>query len=689
MLADVEPSGLRDPLRRFISDAGVTVVMADWRGKILSEFTPGLGKTIMVADPDRLLTEPRLNEALSAKGFEMLLYEDPIEFRFVYETKYRPRFDAGQPLDLVVVCHLDRSSLFQLPCDLLARSQKLSFSLADLFPKLSYPVLSALQPQDLDVLFEAQTNYIHENLGENATKDFILKQVFGIVSDVIKSDSDLLLTLLRLHYHPRTIPTPFLTRLIEALGRNSRFGAWPLDVLFTDRNRFFTFLQERWPRFLDRARNSPQQRSADHITVPGPEDIPFESVDVRVYIDTFFLEGLLQPVESEVASENDSDWFLIGIRRDPHKDRVNRFSRLLQLAEKEFPSIDDRHDVWLAYAQTWGQLGLLANQLNRPRELSISSRFDSLQTRVDSVLFRWLEKRFGTLHNLPTSPPVMVHHIPRHIAHLRATAVISKVALVVIDGLAFDQWLALRDEISKQKCTFSFDQAAVFAWIPTITCVSRQALFAGKPPQYFPSSIYSTNRESTYWQTFWFEHGLSSTEVGYQKGIGEPSSLRFVEELASSPRMKVLGLVVDKVDRIMHGMEMGTSGMHNQVRQWTREGFPASLFQLLLSNGYAVFLTSDHGNVEAIGAGRPSEGAIAEVRGERVRIYSDDILRARVASRFPDAVSWPPIGLPNDFLPLLASDRRAFTLQGTRTVAHGGTTLDEIIVPFVRVHGDT
>ena len=100
------------------------------------------------------------------------------------------------------------------------------------------------------------------------------------------------------------------------------------------------------------------------------------------------------------------------------------------------------------------------------------------------------------------------------------------------------------------------------------------------------------------------------------------------------------------------------------------------------------FLTSDHGNIEAVGAGRPREGAIAEVRGERVRIYSDDVLRARMASRFPAAFSWPPIGLPNDFLPLLAPERQAFTLQGSRTVTHGGTTLDEIIVAFIRIHGD-
>ena len=70
-------------------------------------------------------------------------------------------------------------------------------------------MLSALEPQYLDALFEAQTTSIHESLGENATKDFVLKQVFGSVPDLIKSDSDLLLTLLRLHYHPQPIPPAF------------------------------------------------------------------------------------------------------------------------------------------------------------------------------------------------------------------------------------------------------------------------------------------------------------------------------------------------------------------------------------------------------------------------------------------------------------------------------------------------
>jgi hypothetical protein len=35
----------------------------------------------------------------------------------------------------------------------------------------------------------------------------------------------------------------------------------------------------------------------------------------------------------------------------------------MELVEKEVPSIDDRYDTWLAFAQTWAQLNMLADQV--------------------------------------------------------------------------------------------------------------------------------------------------------------------------------------------------------------------------------------------------------------------------------------------------------------------------------------
>lgn len=158
-----------------------------------------------------------------------------------------------------------------------------------------------------------------------------------------------------------------------------------------------------------------------------------------------------------------------------------------------------------------------------------------------------------------------------------------------------------------------------------------------------------------------------------------------IRELLSQPRLRAIGLVVDKVDRIMHGMELGTAGMHNQVNQWANQQFLADLLDVLFEYGFDVTLTSDHGNIEAEGCGRPSEGAVADLRGERARVYSDQLLRSRVKERYPHATEWPALGLPDGYWALLAPGRSAFVREGKRIVGHGGISIEEVIVPMVQI----
>jgi hypothetical protein len=118
---------------------------------------------------------------------------------------------------------------------------------------------------------------------------------------------------------------------------------------------------------------------------------------------------------------------------------------------------------------------------------------------------------------------------------------------------------------------------------------------------------------------------------------------------------------------------------------------------------------SDHGNIEAKGIGRPAEGAVADLRGERVRVYSDSRLRAQVKEKvdsslprhspsgqqlavkngYPanlyQSLEWPPVGLPEDYLALIAPSRGAFVRKGERLVCHGGISVEELIVPLVEI----
>ncbi|HEY8532233.1 MAG TPA: hypothetical protein VIL08_08310, partial [Limnochorda sp.] len=151
--------------------------MGSWRDRILREFTPRIARLTLVSDPDGLLLEEGVLEGIRERGYALIPFEDPVTFRFAYESRFRTRWDRGeQTAFLVVVLRSPSGDLDALPYDLLQAGRRLSFTLADLFPQLSYPVVAALDRADLDALHEAQARLAPgQRLGDNATKDFVLR----------------------------------------------------------------------------------------------------------------------------------------------------------------------------------------------------------------------------------------------------------------------------------------------------------------------------------------------------------------------------------------------------------------------------------------------------------------------------------------------------------------------------------
>ncbi len=663
--------------------------MSSWRDQILKEFTPKVARLTLVADPDGLLLEEGILEGVRERGFELIPFVDHIAFRYAYESKFRSRWDRGENTDLVVVLRSQASDLSGLPYDLLQAGRKLSFNLGDIFPNLSYPVVSALDRGDFDALYEAQRRHAPGQLGDNATKEFVLRHVFDIAPELIKQPSDLLRVLLRRHYRGQRIPAELDNRFIQLLRQSNAFDDWPLETLVSDREAFFAFLQERWPIFLDReaAKGTSgvcEDKEPYSLSIEGPVELPFDHHDIRVYIDNLFVEGLLHPVQHEHADTLSKTWVGIGVRTVPIEDRSLRLGKLIESLEASIPAKDAKHTDWFHFARGWAEMILLANDQAEAISEPTGERIKNLQAQVDARFATWIFKRYAGLINLPPVPPVMLHHLPRFLARQMGEDRKSKIVLIVVDGLALDQWLVVRDALASRQPGFRFREQAVFAWIPSITSVSRQATFAGKAPIFFPNSIQTTDKEPALWAQFWADQGLMPNEVVYIKGLGD-GNLETVSEALSHPRTRVAGLVVDKVDKIMHGMEMGTAGMHNQVCQWAKQPYLNTLLDLLLDRGFRVYLTSDHGNVESSGCGRPAEGAVADLRGERVRVYPDAALRSKVKEHFPSALEWGPVGLPEDYLALLAPARQAFVQEKQRTVSHGGISVEELIVPLIQI----
>jgi hypothetical protein len=661
--------------------------MSLWIDRILSRFPSDLARLWVAADPDGVLLDEQILSLLRERGFEVLPFDDSVAFRAEYEERYREAWDRNEqgPAPALVL-HLRSAETGRLPWDYLRQARIVPLSLANLFSKLSYGVVRQIGAEHLEALFEAQSRHASQSLGEAATKEFVLTHIFRIGPHLISRPEDLWRELLRLHYRDAGLPQVLVAHVAQILGERNAFKGLPIAELFASKSTLLRIVQDAWYRYLEhigvtgsRVSESPPAEYAAKI------EVPFDHPDVRAIVDSMFMDGTLHPLSVQGVPTGIPEWVKVGVVQDPAALRNLVLDGIKSLIDS-LPTLESSHRDWSQLARRFGEILFRFHGLDMARADGIRGSMAELQRLADERLHAWVAKHYADLSSLPVAKgPVMVHHVPRFLS-MRRSAGEDKVALLVFDGLAVDQWIQIRERVAKHSPKVGFEEGACFAWLPTLTSVSRQALFSGFKPREFADSIESTAQEPLQWSRFWQDQGLKANEVMYRRGIKRIDQLDEWEAALSNPAVKVAGMVVDTVDEIVHGAILGKRGIASQIDSWCESGFVDRLFAQLLDKGYHVYLTADHGNVEAVGVGRPNEGVIAETRGERVRAYRSEALRSESAVACPGAIKLDIAGLPANFMPLFAGARTAFVTPGEQLVVHGGISVEELIVPFVKVN---
>jgi hypothetical protein len=675
----------------------MTAGATGWRDSILRHFTPEVAAAVrltLVSDPDQLLAEQVILEGIQRSGFEVVTYDDPLALRFAYESSYRRQWDQGRPTALVVLLRSERAEPEELPYDLLKLARRYGrihrFSIAEIFPGLSSRVLIRVSPLHYDGVAKAVAVHEPAKLGERGTKDFLLQHVFGWTIESIQTPADIVRHLVRRHYRNEQLPQILDDRLIERLEGSGRFQNWPLDRIIPDRQAFFAFLQERWPGFVLRhvsreAGKEPNELEIS-LTFPGPPDLPFDDPDVRIYIDNLFIEGYLSPVATVPRTKVQGTWLEWGVAAGTEHDTVLRFERLTEQLADRVPEDTASYREWAQFSLRWAEWSALAAELELDNDLL--SKTSDVWTEVDQRFGQWIQEHFPSLQNLAYVPtPAMVHHIVHHVSHGWKPGTGAKIALLVVDGLPMAQWVPLRRSLPGPE-VLELREDATFAWVPTNTPVSRQAIFSGEAPFYFVQSIRTTAKDETHWRRFWEGRGARGPSVQFIAPRAQEPESGLFERLtvaADHPGCEVLGAVIPTIDAMAHGGVTGTRGFHAQVAHWAADGHFRRIVEALIDRGFTVYVTSDHGNLECTGIGKPNVGLLADERGERAHVFDNDLVRSNTHDEYPGTILWPPTGLPEDYLPLLAAARGAFVTQGQRRITHGGISLEEVVVPFVTI----
>jgi hypothetical protein len=661
--------------------------MSAWTDRILAAFPVDVARLWIAADPDDVLLDEAVLGELRARGFELMPFDDSIVFRAVFEERFRQHWDLGeQAAAKALVLHLRVRDIADLPADYLRDGRRVDLSLADLFPKLSYAVLRQLDPASLGALYDAHDRFASQPLGDSATREFVLMHIHRLSPHLIARPEEFWRELLRLHYRGEGLPLVLAAHMAQVLSDRSQLKGLPVAELFASKSAALRVVQGAWARYLERQGLTGVRIGEEPAPLASDLEIPFAHPDVLVFVDSLFLDGSLHPLVVQGTVAQLPAWAKVGVVQDPGALRD-----LVALGVKglgdELPGIDALHREWGSWARRFGELLARFHALDAARAESVTGQVQGLRQKANDALLAWCRLHFGDLPSLGVvKAPAMVHHVPRFLSSRRHAGE-AKVALVVFDGLAIDQWSVMRECLVKRAPKLVFDEGATFAWLPTLTSVSRQALFSGLQPREFADSIENTSAEPKLWKQFWLDpdQGLTAPQVAYAKSLKRKQDLAGLDAIVGNPGVRALGLVVDMVDEIVHGALLGKRGVAKQIEEWCDTGFIDALFTMLLDQGFHVYLTADHGNVEAVGVGSLAEEAAADLRGERVRAYRSAAVLAAKAAAFPGTVQIDVQGLPTGFLPLYAGQGAAFVPIGSHVVVHGGASVEELIVPFVKV----
>lgn len=286
---------------------------------------------------------------------------------------------------------------------------------------------------------------------------------------------------------------------------------------------------------------------------------------------------------------------------------------------------------------------------------------------VDSTFRKWTSERYSSLAaSADISQPVMLHHA---LDFVRRNS--QKPAIIVMDGMSFVDWQLIHE--SFVDAPWRLNVNSVFSFIPTITSIARQSLFSGAIPVQNVKT-FSLVDEEKQWRYYWMENGLRDDEIFFGK----------TETPEIPEKIKAAGIVVNFIDDLLHRQLQGTFGMAVDIMTWLKNGTLRIMIENLLSAGFDVYITADHGHAEAIGMGRfKKPGLLTEDVSRRAIIYKD-FAGAEELDKFK-VCEYPGTYMPKNYRYFLFANGECIGDRGNKYITHGSDSIEELLVPFVRI----
>lgn len=315
-----------------------------------------------------------------------------------------------------------------------------------------------------------------------------------------------------------------------------------------------------------------------------------------------------------------------------------------------------RYNAWFSIAEEKAQLDIMAVQ----HDVDVDTQ------EINRLFQQYVLAQFGKLsQNIDKTSPILVS---KAMDYMHGHS--DKFIVIVMDGMSEFDWKI----ISSSFTGMQYEKASMFAMIPSTTSVSRQCLLSGK----YPSQLmepWKQSKEKAEFINCAKDLGYSDAQIGYERG--------YDAQFGSFVRCGAV--IINDVDDMVHAQQQGRLGMFNDIAVLANQKKLLEMVQRFLATGYDIYITSDHGNTACTGLGKlMGTGVEVETKSRRMVALKDFADKAGLIDKY-GLIEYPKYYLPKEYDYLICDVGNSFDTKGERVMTHGGITLDEVVVPFIKI----
>lgn len=285
----------------------------------------------------------------------------------------------------------------------------------------------------------------------------------------------------------------------------------------------------------------------------------------------------------------------------------------------------------------------------------------------------------------------------------------EKVFFIIIDNFRYDQWKVLAEEISND---FNIEEELYTTILPTATQYARNAIFSGLMPaqikKMFPALWVDEEEDEGKNLN---EEALIETQIAryrrkdsfsYNKVVTSAAAEKYLDTLHNLSKNDINVLVINFIDMLSHArteslmvreLASNEAAYRSITLSWLRHSAIKRLFKELARENYTVVITTDHGSIQVdtpvkIIGDKNTNTNLRYKLGKALNCNNKDVFEIKEPAKAflpqPNISTSYVFATGNGFF-AYPNNYNYYVQYYKDTFQHGGISLEEMLVPLVRM----